>query len=128
MTDEELEELITTHPYLYHMAEDGSWQTIQEHGLLSTSAILDALELDGEQRHQIESVRRPETVLLEGQGNNSFLVRDQKPMGVLGTVYLTKNRVRYTTPETAPPPKPRNDGAKAVPAGISPAGRRCVGG
>lgn len=80
MTEEELEELIIDHPLLYHMAEDGSWPTIREHGLMSTSAILDFLGLQGEHRGQIESARRPETIHLQGENNISIAVRDQKPM------------------------------------------------
>lgn len=62
------------------MAEDGSWANIRENGLMSTSAILDFLEIQGEQRTQIESNRRSETTLLKGKNNVSFAVRDQKPM------------------------------------------------
>lgn len=80
MTDEELEELIINHPLLYHMAEDESWPTIRKHGLMSTSAILDFLELRGEQRNQIESNRRPESILLKGKNDISIVIRDQKPM------------------------------------------------
>ena len=80
MTEEEFEELITDHPLLYHMAEDGSWPTIREHGLMSTSAILDFYELQGDYRSQIESARRPETIHLQGGIGISIAVRDQKPM------------------------------------------------
>lgn len=80
MTEKELEELITDHPFLYHMAEDESWPTIRDHGLMSTSAILDFVELHGEQRIEIESNRRPETIQLRATNNISFAVRDQKPM------------------------------------------------
>ena len=80
MTEEELNELIVDHPSLYHMAEDGSWPTIQEHGLMSTSAILDFLEMQGEERNRIESTRRSDSILLNGEGNTAFSVRDQKPM------------------------------------------------
>lgn len=80
MTEEELEELIGDHPSLYHMAEDGSWPTIREHGLMSTSAILDFVELQGEERNQIESTRRPDSILLNGERNTAFAIRDQKPM------------------------------------------------
>ena len=37
-------------PRLYHMAEAGSWPSIKERGLLSTTALLDLFELEGESR------------------------------------------------------------------------------
>jgi hypothetical protein len=43
---------------LYHMAEDGSWESIRQIGLLSTSALLDRFEVEGERRYAIESTRR----------------------------------------------------------------------
>ena len=42
----EIERLISRYPTLYHMAEDGSWESIQRHGLLSTSALLDRFEIE----------------------------------------------------------------------------------
>ena len=58
----EFERLISRYPTLYHMAEDGSWESIRKHGLLSTSALLDKFEIEGEERLAIESARRPEIV------------------------------------------------------------------
>jgi hypothetical protein len=43
VTDEELAQLVTDNPVLFHMAERGSWDSIREHGLLSTSALLDCV-------------------------------------------------------------------------------------
>ena len=57
-----------------------SWPTIQKHGLMSTSAILDFLDLQGAARDKNESTRRSETVLLCSKGNTAFSIRDQKPM------------------------------------------------
>ena len=56
--------LIEQYPKLYHMAEAGSWPLILNHGLLSTSALLDLLECPPDQQELIESRHRPEKVHL----------------------------------------------------------------
>jgi hypothetical protein len=76
----ELEWLISRYPTLYHMAEDESWESIRRHGLLSTSALLDRFEVEGEERFAIESARRPEIVRVEHPEHGVALVRDNKPM------------------------------------------------
>ena len=80
MTEEELQELIDDCPLLYHMAERGSWPSIQQHGLLSTSALLDLYGIDGDQRNAIESARRPESVRITHEQYGDAVVRDQIPM------------------------------------------------
>jgi hypothetical protein len=62
------------------MAESGSWESIRERGLLSTSALLDLFEVEGGERITIESTRRPEIVRLEHPEHGVALVRDNKPM------------------------------------------------
>jgi hypothetical protein len=74
------EELITYFPRLYHMAEAGTWESIRKHGLLSTSALLDGFQIDGEQRYKIESCHRPECVTITHPRRGSAVIRDQKPM------------------------------------------------
>ena len=76
----ELERLISRYPTLYHMAENGTWESIRKHGLLSTSALLDRFEIEDEQRFAIESTRRPEIVRVEHPEHGVALVRDNKPM------------------------------------------------
>ena len=76
----QVERLISRYPTLYHMAEDGSWESIQRHGLQSTSALLDRFEVEGEERFAIESVRRPEIVRVEHPEHGIAFVRDNKPM------------------------------------------------
>lgn len=84
MTSSELEELLTDCPSLFHMAERGSWPSIQRHGLLSTSALLDALQVVGAQRCRIERQRRPESVSLSHPRFGHVVIRDQKPMDDAG--------------------------------------------
>lgn len=80
VTDEELEELITDCPTLFHMAERGSWASIKERGLLSTSALLDLYTVQEPQRSKIEKGHRPSGIELQADGLPRAVVRDQIPM------------------------------------------------
>ena len=71
--------LISRYPVLYHIAEDGSWESIRKLGLLSTSALLDTFEVEDARRFEIESCRRPQCSR-SGPPNAGALVRDNKPM------------------------------------------------
>ena len=74
------EELASRYPVLYHMAEGGSLENIQKLGLLSTSALLERFEVNGDRRFGIESARWPEIVVLEHTEHGRALVQDNKPM------------------------------------------------
>jgi len=80
VTPEELDELLSDCPVLYHMAEHGSWPSIRDRGLLSTSALLDLYEIEGNERTAIEAQRRPEGVPLIHAKLPRAVVRDQLPM------------------------------------------------
>lgn len=73
-------ELIERYPRLYHMAEAGSWPSIRQHGLLSTSALLDLFEVNGDHRRSIESARRPRSVTVEHSEHGTAVIRDQIPL------------------------------------------------
>lgn len=77
-------ELATLYPWLYHMAEAGSWEGIVRHGLLSTSALLDLFEVRGVDRERIEAMRRSESVLITHPVHGRAVIRDQKPMDDTG--------------------------------------------
>jgi hypothetical protein len=62
------------------MAESGSWPLIREHGLLSTTEILNLFGLAGEERRVIESEHRPDSVEIAHPDVGTAVVRDQKPM------------------------------------------------
>ncbi len=62
------------------MAEDGSWDSISKHGLLSTSALLDLYKIDGAKRRTIETEHRPESIKISRTGFSDAIIRDQKPM------------------------------------------------
>jgi Family of unknown function (DUF7002) len=84
VTEPEFGELLSDCPTLYHMAEDGSWPSIRERGLLSTSALLDLYALTGPARVRIEARRRNAGVALERTGLPRATVRDQLPMDDAG--------------------------------------------
>jgi hypothetical protein len=67
-------------PKLYHMAEAGSWPSIECHGLLSTSSLLDLFDVQGEDRESIEAMRRPESVRITHPEHGEAWIRDNKPM------------------------------------------------
>jgi len=48
--------LIKTFPRLYHMADRDAWPSIQRHGLLSTTALLDLFEIHGAQRKALPRI------------------------------------------------------------------------
>jgi hypothetical protein len=75
-----VEELISQYPRAYHMAESGTWDSIREHGLLSTVALLDLFEINGKQREALFSCRRPESVAITHRKHGRAVIRDQKPM------------------------------------------------
>jgi hypothetical protein len=76
----DVDELVATYPRLYHMAEAGSWAGIRQHGLLSTSALLDLFEVDGDLRAALESARRPQSVTITHPVHGTAVVRDQIPL------------------------------------------------
>lgn len=74
------DDLISHYPRLWHMAHDGAWPAIREHGLMSAAALLDAYGVEGARRHALRSCRRPESVPLEAESWPKAVLRDQKPM------------------------------------------------
>lgn len=76
----DIDALIKTYPYLYHMAEKGSWPLIEKHGLLSTSALLDKHKVNGAARDELEARRRPDKVTLASNHFDTVVLRDQKPI------------------------------------------------
>lgn len=75
-----LDEVADRYPLLYHMAELSSWPSIQEHGLLSTTALLDLFEVGIIERHRIESEWRQTSIPIAHPVHGNAVIRDQKPM------------------------------------------------
>jgi len=62
------------------MAEEDTWNSIRERGLLSTSALLDLYKIAGNERLMIESQHRPESIVISHPVYGPAIIRDQKPM------------------------------------------------
>ncbi len=90
MTPARLERFAALYPSLYHMAESGSWPSIRERGLLSTTALLDLFEIDGATRTSIESQWRPESIPIEHPSYGSAVVGDgdYNPQLTTGGTYI----------------------------------------
>ena len=74
------EQFTQAYPRLYHMAEAAAWPSIQRHGLLSTSALLDLYGITGPERDRIERTRRPEAVPITHTDYGQLFINDQRPM------------------------------------------------
>lgn len=71
--------LAKLHPTLYHMAEDGTWPSIRQRGLLSTQAIVDLYQPDADVREQILSTVRRDKITLTSPALGEVTIRDQRP-------------------------------------------------
>jgi hypothetical protein len=65
--------------HIYHLAEAANWPSIQLHGLLSTSALLDLAALPENERDRYEQQHRHDRTELS---HNGIQIRDQRPMSV----------------------------------------------
>ncbi|QDH34171.1 hypothetical protein [Porphyrobacter sp. YT40] len=74
------EDLVKIYPRLYHMAHDGAWPAIRQHGLLSVAALLDLYDVEGDRRERLLARHRPESEHLDAEGLPGAVIRDQKPM------------------------------------------------
>ena len=75
-------EFLRRHPRLFHLAHAQAWPDLQEHGLLSTAALVSRSSLTPEVREQVLTERRPEAVHLEVPDFESVVVRDQAPLNL----------------------------------------------
>jgi len=76
----DIDQFVYNYPLLYHMAEGNSWDSIRMHGLLSTSGLLDLFNVNGTQRINIESCRRPSSVHIKHPVYGVAIIRDQIPL------------------------------------------------
>lgn len=76
----ELSALVSRVPFVYHVAEANARASIEEYGLLSTSALLDLHGITGERRATIEARPRPRSVVLDTPGLPQAVIRDQRPL------------------------------------------------
>ena len=96
MTGVSVERIVEVYPCLYHMAHIDSWPSIKEHGLLSTSALLDLLDVDSELRIQLIRKHRPDSVTLDHDTYGSVVIRDQKPMSDAGLLKSLQDGITPT--------------------------------
>lgn len=74
------DELVEGFPCLFHVTEAGAWSSIQRHGLLSTSALLDLFEVREPLRSHIEARPRPDDVVVEQRRAGRVVIRDNRPL------------------------------------------------
>lgn len=72
--------LAETYPHLFHVAHAAAWPSIERHGLLCTTSLLDLFEVDPSERVVIERQRRPESIVISHPEYGSATIRDQKPL------------------------------------------------
>ena len=75
-----VDQLTLHYPRVYHMANAGTWESIRQLGLLSTTALLDLLGIDGEERYRIESCHRGQSIKIPSPRYGTVVIRDQAPM------------------------------------------------
>ena len=73
-------DLVRLYPRLFHMAAPSSWEAIDQHGLLSTEALLDLFEVPEPRRTELIEKRRSKTEVLEHPVHGTAEVRDQIPL------------------------------------------------
>jgi hypothetical protein len=73
-------ELIRLYPELYHMAEDGSWPSIERHGLLSAKGLVEAWEVPVPRRTRLLDEVRVDSQVIEHPSMGTATVRDQAPI------------------------------------------------
>jgi hypothetical protein len=76
----DLNKLIELYPRVYHMAERGAWESIRTHGLMSATAVLDHLAIEGGDRARFESEHRNQKMDVRAGHPSNIVLRDQKPM------------------------------------------------
>lgn len=82
------DDLVARYPLLYHMAEDGTWPSIQTHGLLSTLALVDRFGPEPDVRNDTLQRVRSQSITLHNPALGSVVIRDQKPLKFLAECLL----------------------------------------
>jgi uncharacterized protein DUF7002 len=73
-------DVIAQYPVVFHMADPGAWVSMFEHGLLSTTALLDRMGIEGARRAAIEAEIRPESVRIDDPELGRVCIRDNTPL------------------------------------------------
>lgn len=75
-------ELVRLYPQLHHMAEGGSWASIQQIGLRTTRQLVDECNVDPATRQQILGQRRGRSHEVAHPVVGAVTIRDQGPLGL----------------------------------------------
>jgi hypothetical protein len=62
------------------VAEDGSWPSIQTHGLLSTASLIDLFQIPEPRRTRLLTQHRSQSITLDHAIYGHAVIRDQKPL------------------------------------------------
>jgi len=73
-------DLVRLYPQLWHMADDGSWPNIREHGLLSATRLVEKWEVPTVAKSALLDGVRHEPQVLEHPRFGTATVRDQSPI------------------------------------------------
>ena len=73
------EQFLTRCPSLWHVAPSGAWATIKERGLMTAAQLIDAADLDEEQRSELHEMPRRHAVPLR-VNDADVVLRDQGPL------------------------------------------------
>lgn len=75
-----VEELLHNYPRLYHMATEGAWPIIQQHGLLSTAGIVTTSGLPQDRQVELLTRRRLRSATIDHPQLGTVVIRDQAPL------------------------------------------------
>jgi hypothetical protein len=75
-------DLVSLYPQLHHMAEGGSWASIQQIGLRTTRQLVDECDPDPATREEILGQRRERSYTLTHPVAGAVTIRDQGPLGL----------------------------------------------
>lgn len=78
------EQLVEHSPRLYHLTPTPHIESIRQHGLLSTSALLDRFGVSGDDRERLEAARRARPKAFEHPAWGRVVLRDQHPLTAAG--------------------------------------------
>jgi hypothetical protein len=87
-------EFENAYPNLFHISLARDVKQVLRFGLLSTAAVLDLCEIEGDERLRIEGRPRPKAVPIRHSVHGEFLINDQAPMNA---VALSKCLTDFTT-------------------------------
>lgn len=76
------EDLVRRYPRLFHVTEVGAWESIQVHGLLPASMLLDRLGVTGPERERLEAWPRPHHRRFDDPLLGSVQLQDNRPLQV----------------------------------------------